>query len=445
MLKGFFEQLKAAAMEAGFESVEIFYQGGRAFSTKIFRTEIERYQVSEDAGISIRGVYDGKVGYFYSERIAPELIGTALEAMKNNALLVESNGETIARTRQIPVAEKAHLPLPDHEEVVETLRGMERQLLAMRDEIVDVPHNLYAEHEAETVIMNSHGLALSQKTCLNYLVFGVLAKRDVRSKTAVRVATARGGLEIPDALAGELTKEAVELLDAQPVVSGVYDVVLRHDVAADLLDAFAGIFSGEALEKGLTPLKGRMGERIGAERLTIIDDPMVDSAPIHRTFDDEGIETTAKRVVNQGRLQQFLHNTRTASVLGMARTGNGYRSSIKSVLGISPTNLFIEPGTLSLEDLMTDVGEGLLIIDVQALHSGLNPVSGDFSLPVQGYRIKGGRPSGTVDQITMSGNVIDLFGSLIGVADDLHFNVPNGMGSVGSPSLSVKGLSISGK
>jgi PmbA protein len=445
MIRQFFKLLEVKSKDAGLESVELLYQNSHSFTTKVFRGEIEKYQVSEESGISIRGIYQGKVGYYYSEKIDAAIIDHALNSIKTSAVLIEAGGERIIDEYSVMVDDEDIETLSDRKTVMNTLLKIEQDLKDQYIEIEEVPYNLYADVEGETIILNSFGMDLKQKTKLHYYVLSGLAKLGERSKTAMRIKMGHGELGNVDHLINKVGQEAVDLLQAEPVESGVYDVILRNDVAADLLSAITSIFSGEAIEKGISPLKDRLNKNIGSEKLTIIDDPMNEEALIHRNFDDEGTMTQRKILVKNGKLEQFLHNSRTAEKLDMDRTGNAYRSSIKSLLGISHTNLFIENGASDYAEMVSRMKDGLIIIDIQALHSGLNAISGDFSLPVQAYRVIGGKIQGTVDQITISGNILQMFDALEDVGNDLIFDLPNGMGSVGSPSLYLRNMNISGK
>ena len=184
---------------------------------------------------------------------------------------------------------------------------------------------------------------------------------------------------------------------------------------------------------------------MGNDLLTIIDSPFEKSAYIHRKFDDEGMLTKEKNLIESGVLKGYLHNSKTARKMNSENTGNAIRGSIKSSLGISHTNLFIKPNRGTLEEMIKEMENGILIIELQALHSGLNSISGDFSLPAQGYLIKSGEIVGAVDNITIAGNIMDVFNNVEKIGEDLEFYLPNNMGSVGSPSIMVKDINITGK
>ncbi|HHY15595.1 MAG TPA: TldD/PmbA family protein, partial [Firmicutes bacterium] len=161
-------------------------------------------------------------------------------------------------------------------------------------------------------------------------------------------------------------------------------------------------------------------------------------------FDAEGVPTRTKNVLEAGQLKTYLHNLKTAQKDGVQSTGNAARASFKSPVGISPSNFYIKPGDADYQELITELGDGLIIISVQGAHSGANPVSGDFSLGAYGYLVENGKIIRPVDQITIAGNFFDLLEDVEIVGSDLEFGSPGMGGNVGAPSLIVEKLAVAG-
>ena len=180
---------------------------------------------------------------------------------------------------------------------------------------------------------------------------------------------------------------------------------------------------------------------IASEVVTIIDDPLMDGGLASAPFDDEGVATFTKGLVSNGKLVTLLHNLKTAHKQGVKTTGNGFKSSYASSVGVSESNLYLQKGSMSFDDLMKEIGEGVIITDLAGLHSGANTVCGDFSLAAKGFYVEGGKKSFPVEQITLAGNYFDLLKNIVSIGDDLKFPMSN----VGSPSVIVEGLSIAGK
>jgi len=161
-------------------------------------------------------------------------------------------------------------------------------------------------------------------------------------------------------------------------------------------------------------------------------------------FDSEGVATYSKNVIDGGTLTTLLHNLKTAEKDGVKSTGNASKSSFKSPVGISPSNFYLKPGDKDIDQLLASVGEGLFVTEVQGLHSGANPVSGDFSLSAKGYRISGGKKAEPVEQVTIAGNFYEMLNDIEQVGNDLKFGLP-GSSSIGSPSILVKQLAVAGE
>ena len=205
-----------------------------------------------------------------------------------------------------------------------------------------------------------------------------------------------------------------------------------------LLQTFCGIFSAENAQQKLSLLSGREGETIASPLITIMDDPLLPGGLATSAFDGEGSASRTKAVVEQGVLKTLLHNRRTAAKQGVETTGNARRAGR---MDVAPTNFYIVPGSRSLDQLLQDMEDGLLITDVSGLHAGANPVSGDFSLLSNGFVIRGGKQAEPVERVTVAGNFYQLLKAVRAVGSDLEF--PGS--SVGSPSLDVGTLPVSGK
>ena len=139
-----------------------------------------------------------------------------------------------------------------------------------------------------------------------------------------------------------------------------------------------------------------------------------------------------------------MHNLKTSGKDGVESTGNASRGSYKSSIGISPSNLYVEKGDKDLDEMIREMDNGILIIDLQGLHSGLNSLSGDFSLSCYGYMIEGGKKARPVNQITVSGNFFDMINKIEEIGSDLRFGLPSDA-YIGSPSIKIESLSIAGK
>jgi PmbA protein len=209
----------------------------------------------------------------------------------------------------------------------------------------------------------------------------------------------------------------------------------------DLLSAFSGMFSADAAQKGLSLLAGKEGETVASEIVTLWDDPFDPVAP--RAFDGEGTPCIKKAVIERGVLNTLLHNLKTAKKAGKESTGNASRRSAASSVDIAPTVFRVETGRHSYDELLKELGTGLVISELEGLHAGVDAVSGDFSLKAAGLLVENGAVVRPVSNITVAGNFVSLMKDVIAVGSDLRFGMPQG-GYFGSPSILISGLTVAG-
>ena len=238
------------------------------------------------------------------------------------------------------------------------------------------------------------------------------------------------------AVADGCAQDALSKLGAGRMASGAYPVVIKNTAMADLLSTFAGVFSADNAQKGLSLLAGREGQRIAGEAVTLVDDPLMPWGMASAPFDREGAATYKKNVIEGGVLTTLLHNRKTAKKAGCKTTGNAAGAG-----RVAPSNIYIAPGEAAADALLENMGDGLYVTEVSGLHAGANAVSGDFSLLARGFEVAGGKPVRAVEQITVAGNFYRLLEDVTAAADDLVFD-----GSpVGCPTVMVKALSVAGE
>ena len=192
-------------------------------------------------------------------------------------------------------------------------------------------------------------------------------------------------------------------------------------------------------------LSGREGEQIAADCVTLVDDPMCPDAVFRLPFDDEGVAAQRTVLIENGRLNTLLYNLKTAAKAGVKSTGNAHKPGIAARVTVAPTNLCLQPGDKTRDELFEMAGEGLYITEISGMHAGANAVSGDFSLVSKGFLIKDGKRADPVELITIAGNFYQMLKDVIAVGSDMHFGFPTGAGQIGTPSLYIKELTVAGE
>jgi len=242
-------------------------------------------------------------------------------------------------------------------------------------------------------------------------------------------------LETPESLGRLAGERAVARLNPVQMETATLPVVFHPRVANSLLSHFAQAVNGSAVARGTSFLKDRLGEAVFASGLRILDDPLRKRGLRSRPFDAEGAASRTLVLVEDGRLQSWLLDTASAAKLGLVSTGHAARAP-SSPPAPAASNLYMEPGARAPEELIGEIGDGLYVTELIGM--GVNPVTGDYSRGAAGFRIENGELAQPVSEITIAGNLVDMFAALT-PASDLAFDYP-----VNAPTLRVEGMTVAG-
>lgn len=446
--KQFIDALFARAKEAGFESCEAYYSASSSFDTDIFKGEIIKYSAADSLGLGFRGLYNGRMGYSSTQILDADAIDLLVDGAKTNAELIENDDKQFIHPGDAEYAE-IHCFNPAIEEIsaaekIRMARELEELTLKQDPRIEQVEGCSIISETMEVEIVNSLGLQVSERANVIGGYVAPIARDGEKVNSGISFFFTMNPAEIDLAkVAAEAAASAVDGLDATSVESGETRILFNPDAATDMLSTFSGIFSADAAQKGMSLLKGREGEMIAAECVTLMDNPHLEGSVSSGAFDGEGVATKVKSIIENGRLTTLLHNLKTAHKQGVTSTGNASRS-YASTVGVAPSNFYFAPTDASEEAMLAKLGNGLLITDVQGLHAGANPISGDFSLSAKGWKIEGGKRIHAVKQITIAGNFYQLLKDIEAVGGDLKFGLPSSS-RFGSPSVLVRALAVAGK
>lgn len=430
------------------DDVEAFLVKNKELEIEIYKGDIDKYSIAESGGLSLRGSSNGKIGYSYTEKIEDDSIDMLIDdALENSKYIEGSSDEVIfegsANYEDIIYYNDSINEVPTQDKINFAI-NLEKEAYALDDRVFAVNACLYQEFEGERFIVNSKGIDLHDKSNGGATYISVVVKEDDDTKTgySYRIFSDFGGLNYKE-IAKEAVDSAISMLGAKNIKSGNYPLIFENTTFASLLSAFTPIFSADNIQKGLSLLKGKIGEEIASPILNIVDDPFLKDGYGSRNFDDEGTASIFNKVIDNGKLVNIAHNWKTANKDGTSSTGHASRS-YKGSINISPTNLYVLNGDMELNELMSIANNGLYINNLEGLHSGLNPVSGDFSLSASGYEVIDGEKSRPVNQITIAGNLFKVFKDIVAIGNDLKFGLPS-YGYIGSPSILIKSLSVSGE
>lgn len=286
-------------------------------------------------------------------------------------------------------------------------------------------------------IVTSNGFAQSYQTSSFSFSVSVLAGTGTNMERDYdySVTRHREDLAAPDAIGLSAAKKTLARLNPRKVKSCQVPIVFEPKIAKALIATFSGAISGASVARGTTFLKDAMGESVFAEGITITDDPHIKRALSSRPFDAEGVANAKRNLVENGVLQSWLLDIRSANKLGLKTLGDAARSTASPPMP-STSNLYLAAGKLSPTALMSDIKSGLYVTDT--FGSGTNLVTGDVSVGAAGFWIENGVIAYPVSEITIAGNLRDMYKRLT-PADDLTFRY-----ATNAPTVRIDGMTIAG-
>lgn len=429
------------AKQKGIEQCELKIHESYSLSFSLFHSEMDSYEMSNGYSIIARGLINGKFGSASCDVWNKEKAEFLVDEIVKNAKVVEDDDpmfiyEGDPKYKKINPYNKALFEI-EAKQKVDKLYELEK-LIKEGERISEVAGVSYSETRSISTLLNSHGLKLSQKSNYFFVVGEAVAKEGEQVKTGYSFSFGNEFEKLDvKALADRIIKETVSQLGGEPCETGDYKAVLDNSVVASLISAYLSSADAEEVQKHTSLFEGKLNTKIASSKVTIEDKPLQKSL-FGRGFDDEGVATYNKAIVKNGILKTYLYNLTTAAKDGVKSTGNGFGGS---KIGTSPVFLYMKPGKKSQEELFAEVNNGVYITDIQGLHAGLDPQTGNFSLQSTGFLVKDGKKDRPLDLITVSGNLLKLFKDVVTVGGDSKTFISG----VSAPSVIVKKLSIGGK
>lgn len=445
-----YQEFKTAVITVSEEmqvsNYELYYAESESTSVETYRQEVKEYSTENSMGVCYRCIVEGSTGYASTENLTGEEARSLVLRALENAKSIESGEQPILHKKGDTYAT---LPAntakaPTGAELTDAALALQKEMYAADSRVTDGTQSYVGYVRASYALYNSNGLDLEDKISYALGMGDALIPdgEDMYNGGKVK----EGNLEDLDMkeIAAQAVEDALSGIGAVSVSSGKYAIVFTSRAFSQLLTTFDPVFSAEEAQKGMSLLAGKEGERIAADIVTIVDDPLYRDSPVKRTFDGEGVATYQKNVVENGILKTLLHNLSTAAKAGVKSTGNGRKISYSSTVGVGPSNLYLKPVEGAREELLKAAGNGICIKEVSGLHAGANSITGDFSLLAEGYLFENGERTVPVKNITVSGNFFDVLKEIEKVGADLEFIRAMG-GRCGSPSVLVRDMTIAGK
>ena len=428
-LKEFCNALYKASEKSNLEGFEISGSKSNSFSVNVLEGEIEKYNVSNSISVSLRVKYNGKIGVSSSSALDEEYIENMINEARENAEIIENDDVVFFSEKEKmkfsePKTYNEELETITAAEKIALAKEMEQKALKYDSRVIRTGASMVASFSDESVLVNSNGVDLSQKSNLLYGYIAPIVKIGENMNNVYEGFCVYNKADIDvDKIVKKAVDEAIALCGADSVKSGAYKTVIRNDAMLDLFETFSPIFSAENAQKGLSMLKNKEGEKIAADCVTIVDNPHKDWGFASSAFDGEGTLTTVKNVVENGVFKTLLYDIKSATKVGKKSTGNSKGGSIGGY------NMYIEKGEDSFEEILKKADNGIMITSLAGLHSGADAKTGEFSLSAQGYLIENGKLSRGVSGITFSGNFYELLKNIECLSDDLYFGLASAHGT----------------
>ena len=434
----------AVGAAAGDEAVEAYAEESRRTEASALRGEVEGLRSAEARGVGVRVIRDHRLGYAYAADPTEDEVREAVRSARENAALAEPDPANV-----LPEPERFE-PIPDlfmsadvpTDRAVALAMDVERRAIGLDPRVTKVDLAQVGDAVSRVAIASTTGLSGDYARTDAWCVCVTLAVEGDETQTGFSYTIARSFDELAwEPVVDEAVARAVRMLGATKPSTAKVPVVLDPFAASSFLGVLAGALSAENVLKGRSLFDGMVGNAVGSPAFTLVDDGRRLDGPGACPFDDEGVPSGRTELFTGGVLNGFLHDTYTATRAGDGQrsTGNAKRGDYKSTPGVGTSNFYVEPGEGSLEDLLARAEGGVLVADVSGVHSGANPISGEFSVGATGLRITGGEPGEPLREMTIASTLPEMLAGVLAVGDDLRW-----FSNVGTPSVLIGEMTLAG-
>lgn len=435
-----------AALAAGASDAEAWAEHGVEREIRVYEGAVESLTDAASHGIGIRSFSDGRWGYAYGTDLTDAGLKSLAKAAADAAAVADPDEHAglpddfgAADVGSLASAELANW---DTARKVDLALAIEQAARA-RDGVSQVEETMYADASGRVALANSRGFNAAFESTIAYAWSSAFAGEGSDLMTGLGVGMGRDpGAIDPEAVGAEAAERALSLVGARQPEGRRCPVVLDPFVAASFAGFIGGMLSADAVQRGRSLFAGKEGEEIAGVGFVLADDGVHPEGPATAPFDGEGSPRRRTPLIEGGKLLTFLYDVRTARKGEHETTGNAGRGSYRTPPSVSTTNLVLEAGDPTLDELVARAGDGLYVASVAGLHSGVNPVSGTFSVGATGRLIENGELGAPVREITIASDLVSMLKAVQAVGGPGRW-VPFG-GSVRSAPVLIAEMQVSG-
>jgi PmbA protein len=427
------------------EHIEAYVSRDAETDIRVYEGQVEHFVAAQTEGVGIRVIRDGRTGFAYAGVLDEAAVAEVLaEARDNVQFGTPDEWAGLAEPDGVDVIEQdlwsEALAEYSTDGKIALAKELERLTLAV-DPRIRVDDANYADVAAESAVATTTGIRRTGRENGCYVVVSTLADDGDETQTGFGFSVGRSPIEFDMAKAAkEASDRATRLLGATKPSTKRTTVVLDPYVTASFLGIISSTLNGESVAKGRSLFKDRLGENVANAIVTLVDDPTNPKAYTATDLDGEGLAARRNVLIDAGVLNQFVHSSYSARRVGTKSTGNAVRGGFKGTPGVGCLALQLLPGTRDQNALIADIDDGVLIQSVSGLHSGVNPISGDFSAGASGLSISNGQVGGPIREFTIASTLQRMLLDVAEVGGDVDW-LPMRAAGV---SLVIRDVTMSG-
>jgi len=433
------------------ERVEVYVARGQETEVRAYAGEIESLSSATSAGIGIRVLLDGggdgnRLGFAWAGSLEEALVDAAFDQARENAAYATPDPHVVLAVPD--GVEPVRLDLWDPsfattpaDEKVQMAIDLERQVRAADQRIRQVDSADYGDASVEVALASTTGIRSTARRTSAFLSVSAIAGEGSDTQTGSGFSVGRAPRDLdPDSAARQAVERSVRMIGAGKARSARCTVVFDPRVVSTILSVLSSALSGEAVVKGRSFFAGRVGETIAAPSVTLVDDPTDIRAYGAATHDGEGLACRRNELLVSGVLRGFVYDTMSAHRAGASSTGSAVRGGFAGTVGAGCRAVQLVAGTSGPEEILASVRDGLYVQSVTGVHSGVNTVSGDFSVGAEGLMIRGGALAEPVREVTVASTLQRMLQSVVHVGSDIEW-LP---GVAAGQTLAVADMQLSG-
>jgi len=408
------------------EQIEAYVGRGGETAIRVYQGEVEHFVSAQSEGVGIRVIRDGRTGFAYAGTLDPAAVAEVLAEARDNVQFgtIDEYAGLAEPDGVVPVPQKfwdeelANYLTPNK---IALTKELEQLTLAI-DSRIRVEESNYDDGWGETAVSTTTGIRESGRGNSCYVSVSTLADDGDETQTGFGFSVGDSPKEFDlNKAAREAADRATRLLGAIKPPSKRVTVVLDPYVTAQFLGIISSTLNGESVSKGRSFFADRLGDQVADSRITLIDDPTNPLAYTATDIDGEGLAARRNVLIENGVLKKFVHSSYSARRMNTVSTGNGVRGGFAGSPGVGCMALQLTPGTKTQQQLIAEVEDGVWVQMVQGLHSGVNPISGDFSTGASGLLINNGQVGAPVREFTIASTLQKMLLDVVALGNDVDW------------------------